>query len=270
VKTQRAWRRGWRSCTGDEQYDEYEGVRRLLLVAGMTGLSLAATRAWDKYGLDLIDATLNRLPNQPEVDVQMNPLNRDLENLLLDVTRDVATRKMGLFKMTTLNAAADEKMAQALSLFKESELTEIDEDTTRFNLKLYSLYHTIAVGTTSKQSRFDLTKRVAREMLAYAERKSDTLAQKRSQSRASPRESRPVVDGINEILTGYREDGLISGFKYFSHRHTSAGMNPSASLFPDLTPPDPFPGSTSPLWRISNGVRMVKATFQFSQTIYGR
>mmetsp|Transcript_4931 Transcript_4931/g.21210 ORF Transcript_4931/g.21210 Transcript_4931/m.21210 type:complete len:333 (-) Transcript_4931:2824-3822(-) len=213
VRKRRAWRRGWRSCTEDEQYDEYEGVRRLLLVAGMTGLSFAATKAWDRYGLDLIDATLNRLPDQPVVEVQMNPLNPDLENLLLDVTRDVATRKMGLFEMAALKAAADEKMAQAQSLFKESELTEIDEDTTRFNLKLYSLYHTIAVGTTSKQRRFDLTKKVARELLTNAERKSPSLAQKRSQSRASPRESKPVIDGITEILTGYREDGLISGFK---------------------------------------------------------
>mmetsp|Transcript_4927 Transcript_4927/g.21186 ORF Transcript_4927/g.21186 Transcript_4927/m.21186 type:complete len:252 (-) Transcript_4927:3186-3941(-) len=232
VRKRRAWRRGWRSCTEDEQYDEYEGVRRLLLVAGMTGLSFAATKAWDRYGLDLIDATLNRLPDQPVVEVQMNPLNPDLENLLLDVTRDVATRKMGLFEMAALKAAADEKMAQAQSLFKESELTEIDEDTTRFNLKLYSLYHTIAVGTTSKQRRFDLTKKVARELLTNAERKSPSLAQKRSQSRASPRESKPVIDGITEILTGYREDGLISGFKYVSHRRTSAGRFRRLGFYP--------------------------------------
>lgn len=200
----------------EDDEDREDVVRRWLVFFALSGIASIGVKIWGVRQLNELDTELKKwFPFLRDKIVPRNPLDQSLAQSVLDVTRNVAVKRLKLLTAQELDTQAEIIENRARKFFEPIPDDPKDlDDVGLFNLQIYALYHVIAEQTSVKRLRLDFVYNVGDEL--YQQLRSSNTSNLKSiekKSLVSPRNPTPILEGINEILTTYTNCGFCSGFK---------------------------------------------------------
>mmetsp|Transcript_2763 Transcript_2763/g.8387 ORF Transcript_2763/g.8387 Transcript_2763/m.8387 type:complete len:332 (-) Transcript_2763:441-1436(-) len=202
-----------RASSDPEKQDGYDGVRRWLVFGAFSAMAAVGVKIFAVRKLNELDSILRqKVPFMREKAVVRAELDERFVTNVLDAVVGVAVRQMHLLTQDELLQGALKTEKRADLFFKNFEGKTLG-DVDNLNLRMYALHHVIAEKTPSKQLRVDYSKNVGRRLYDDLRRRYDVLQRIEKQSRASPQDPRPTLEGLQVILTAFKDAGFSSDYK---------------------------------------------------------
>eukprot|EP00188_Purpureofilum_apyrenoidigerum_P004128 Plantae.Rhodophyta-Purpureofilum_apyrenoidigerum.ctg45422.p1 GENE.Plantae.Rhodophyta-Purpureofilum_apyrenoidigerum.ctg45422~~Plantae.Rhodophyta-Purpureofilum_apyrenoidigerum.ctg45422.p1 ORF type:complete len:332 (+),score=59.96 Plantae.Rhodophyta-Purpureofilum_apyrenoidigerum.ctg45422:156-1151(+) len=202
-----------RASSGPEKEDTYDGVRRWLVFGAFSAMAVLGVRVFAVRNLNELDSFLRkRVPFMKDKVVTRAELDGRFISGVFEAIFTVAVGQMNLLSRAELQRGALKTEERADVFFKNFQGRNLSEADT-LNLHLYALNHVIAEKTLLKQRRLDYTRDVGKYMYGKLRARSDILQSIEKQITASPLDPHPLLDGLQLILTMFKDAGFSSGFK---------------------------------------------------------